>query len=148
MSLKITCKTLKDLDNASVQLLNHFPDSRIFGFYGELGVGKTTFIKYICKKLGVTNIVKSPSFSIINEYATTNEETIYHIDFYRIKDKSEVYDLGYEEYFYSNVYCFIEWAEKIQQLLPEQTVVVNIEENKGIRIIQCQMFDLACRNGM
>ena len=102
-----------------------------------MGAGKTTFITAICKKLGVIDRISSPSFSIVNEYKSARGLTIFHFDFYRIKDLSEVYDLGYEDYFYSNAYCFIEWSERIEELLPDDYVkveVVKIGEERELNI--------------
>jgi tRNA threonylcarbamoyladenosine biosynthesis protein TsaE len=98
-------------------------------FYGEMGVGKTTFIKAICEELGVVDIVTSPSFALINEYRTIEDKVIYHFDFYRINSIEEVFDFGYEDYFFSNNYCLIEWPEKIESILPENCITVRIEEN-------------------
>ncbi len=99
-------------------------DQKIFLFYGEMGAGKTTLIKSICEYLGATDPATSPTFSIVNEYATP-QGTIYHFDFYRLKNETEALDMGYEEYFYSGNYCFIEWPEKISGLLPEHFVRIN-----------------------
>jgi len=96
-------------------------------FYGEMGAGKTTLIKELCKILGVQDITSSPTFSLINEYITDNNEKIYHFDFYRINNLEEAYDLGYEDYFYSNSLCLIEWPEKIEPLLPENHTKIKIE---------------------
>ena len=110
---------------------------RVFLFYGSMGAGKTTFIKALCKALGVEDEVNSPTFAIVNEYRSeSTAELIYHFDFYRIKKVEEVYDLGYEDYFYSGALCFIEWPELIEELLPEDTKKISIEENNdGERII-------------
>lgn len=104
--------------------------SKVFLFYGEMGVGKTTLIKEIVKQLGVGEISGSPSFSIVNEYEGNNE-TIYHFDFYRINDIVEAYDIGVEDYFYSGNYVFIEWPEKIKDLLPESVHAIYIKKNKN-----------------
>lgn len=104
--------------------------SKIFLFYGEMGVGKTTLIKEIVKQLGVTEISGSPTFSIVNEYEGTNC-TIYHFDFYRINNITEAYDIGVEDYFYSDNYVFIEWPDKIKELLPENALVINLQKNKN-----------------
>jgi tRNA threonylcarbamoyladenosine biosynthesis protein TsaE len=122
----ILCKTESDLVPAAEKLLSAHPSSRIFAFYGNMGVGKTTFIKVLCKYLCAADIVQSPSFSIINEYKTLRGESIFHFDFYRIRKIAEAYDIGYEDYFYSGAFCFIEWPELIEELLPEGTVKVSI----------------------
>jgi tRNA threonylcarbamoyladenosine biosynthesis protein TsaE len=124
--LRIFCKTENDLIPAAVQLLKAFPSSRVFAFYGSMGAGKTTFIKVLCQHLGAVDIVQSPSFSIINEYKTNNGDSIFHFDFYRIKKLGEAFDIGYEDYFYSGSFCFIEWPELIEELLPEGTVKISI----------------------
>ena len=131
MQKKITCNTINDLKTAARELLSFCEKEKFFVFYGKMGAGKTTFIKAICEELGVEESAVSPSFSIINEYETLNPHpaTIYHFDFYRIKNISEVYDIGYEDYFYSNSYCFIEWPEKIETLLPPNYVQVKIEQS-------------------
>ncbi|MBR2380295.1 MAG: tRNA (adenosine(37)-N6)-threonylcarbamoyltransferase complex ATPase subunit type 1 TsaE, partial [Paraprevotella sp.] len=108
----------------------------VFAMYGKMGVGKTTFTKAICKCLGVEDVINSPTFAIVNEYRSDSGELIYHFDFYRIKKLEEVYDMGYEDYFYSGALCFIEWPELIEDLLPENAVKVTIEENEdGTRSI-------------
>ena len=101
-----------------MELLRAFPGSRVFAFYGKMGAGKTTFIKAICHHLGAADIVQSPSFAIINEYRTHTGDSLFHFDFYRIKDPKEIYELGFEEYFYSDSHVFIEWPENIGELLP------------------------------
>ena len=104
-------------------------DDTVFAFYGKMGAGKTTFIKALCKLLGVEDEVNSPTFAIINEYRSqTTAELIYHFDFYRIKKLEEVYDLGYEDYFYSGALCFIEWPELVEELLPLDAKKVTITE--------------------
>ena len=108
-------------------------------FYGEMGAGKTTLIKAICAELGVADITNSPTFSIVNEYVTENQQSIFHFDFYRIGSESEAYDLGYEEYFYSENLCMIEWPEKIFKLLPLPYYKISIEvDNSEKRIISLQ----------
>lgn len=133
------CKNEAELDNIALNLLKLFSEKKIFCFYGNLGVGKTTLIKAFCKNIGVVDAVTSPTFSIINEYKNSKNETVYHFDFYRIKNIEEAYDIGYEEYFYSNNYCFIEWPEKINGFIPKDAVKVKLEvtENEK-RIITIQ----------
>lgn len=110
---------------------------KILLFYGEMGTGKTTLIKEIVKQLGVEDIANSPTFSIVNEYLSRKGETIYHFDFYRIEEEEEVYDIGIEEYFYNNAWCFIEWPEKVENLLPLDAVSIYITiNNNGTRNIQ------------
>ena len=113
-------------------------ENTVFAFYGKMGAGKTTFIKAVCEELGVEDVITSPTFAIVNEYRSdTTGELIYHFDFYRIKKIEEVYDMGYEDYFYSGALCFIEWPELIEELLPEEAVKVTIEENAdGSRIVR------------
>lgn len=121
--------TQNQISEVAEQILG-FSASNIFLFYGEMGVGKTTLIKEIVKQLGVTEISGSPSFSIVNEYEGKNG-SVYHFDFYRINDVEEAYDIGVEDYFYSDNYVFIEWPEKIKELLPEDAVAINIQKNKN-----------------
>jgi ATPase, YjeE family len=99
-----------------------------FAFYGAMGAGKTSFIKAICEELGVKDVINSPTFAIVNEYSRPNGESIFHFDFYRINKIEEAFDMGYEEYFYSSQYCFIEWPELIESLLPEDCTKVSIRE--------------------
>lgn len=110
---------------------------KILLFYGEMGVGKTTLIKELCNVLGVEDVASSPTFSLVNEYKTNTNETVYHFDFYRINDEEEAYDMGVEDYFYSNNWCLVEWPENVKNLLPLDTVSVSISllEN-GQRNIQ------------
>jgi tRNA threonylcarbamoyladenosine biosynthesis protein TsaE len=129
MPRKIICPTPEDLEPAAQNLLQAHPDGRMFAFYGRMGAGKTTFIKAICHQLGVTDIVNSPTFSIVNEYSTINGESIFHFDLYRLKNTNEMLDIGYEEYFFSGSYCLLEWPEKIDELLPQDCVRVSIEED-------------------
>lgn len=124
--MQISIRSTAELSKAAKMLLENFGSQRIFAFYGNMGAGKTTFIKALCRELGSTDNVTSPTFAIINEYSSDKGYFIYHFDFYRIKNIQEAFDLGYEEYFDSGHYCLIEWPEKIEQLLPEQYVEVNI----------------------
>lgn len=122
---------LSALRDTAKELLVCFPEERVFAFYGAMGAGKTTFIKALCRELGSADNITSPSFALINEYSTPGGQTIYHFDFYRIKKIEEAYDLGYEDYIYSGNYCFIEWPEMIEALLPEGIVGVTIRETDG-----------------
>lgn len=119
--------TEDQLRDIAVDILATYPSSRVFAFYGSMGAGKTTLIKVLCHELGVTDIVQSPTFAIINEYLTPAGESIYHFDFYRIKKAEEAMDIGYEDYIYSGSYCFIEWPELIGDLLPPEVVKVFID---------------------
>lgn len=120
--------TLENINAAAAEFLKELGDRKIVAFYGSMGAGKTTFIKAICDVLGVTDTVNSPTFAIVNEYLAANGDSVYHFDFYRIKKIEEAYDFGYEDYFYSGNLCLIEWPELIEELLPEDTVRVKIEE--------------------
>ena len=122
----ITVKTEQGLTAAAKKLLDAHPGRRVFAFYGKMGAGKTTFIKAISSVLGAVDVVQSPSFAIINEYKTTEKGSIFHFDFYRILKTEEVFDIGYEDYIYSGAYCFIEWPELVEDLLPSETVKVTI----------------------
>ncbi len=129
-------KSLSDLNIIADKFLRLMRDKKVFAFFGPMGVGKTTFIKALCNELGVVEIVTSPTFALINEYQTGEGEIIYHFDFYRIKKIEEVYDFGYEEYFFSGNYCFIEWPNKVAEILPENVVFVQMIENEdGSRTI-------------
>ncbi len=127
----IKVEKLKDLEQAAKKLIDYFSDQKIFAFYGKMGVGKTAFIQAICRYLGSADNITSPTFALINEYFDANHQPIYHMDFYRIKNLEEVFDLGYEDYFYSGNYCLIEWPEKIEPLLPGRFVEVRIELGAG-----------------
>ncbi|MBO7367658.1 MAG: tRNA (adenosine(37)-N6)-threonylcarbamoyltransferase complex ATPase subunit type 1 TsaE [Paludibacteraceae bacterium] len=128
--------TLENIDKAAEEFLKELGDRKIVAFYGSMGAGKTTFIKAICDVLGVTDTVNSPTFAIVNEYLAASGDSVYHFDFYRIKKIEEAYDFGYEDYFYSGDLCLIEWPELIEELLPEDTVRVKIEEiETGERVL-------------
>jgi len=134
----LTIPSLSELSAAAEAIINFAPDNKIFLFYGDMGAGKTTLIKTLCEVLGIDEPVTSPTFSIVNEYRG-NGKTIFHFDFYRLKTQTEAYDLGYEEYFYSGAYCFIEWPEKIPDLLPDHYMKINIKvtgENSREAIIE------------
>ena len=134
---EIKIQSLEQIHEAAQQFIEAMGESTVFAFYGKMGAGKTTFIKAVCEELGVTDVVTSPTFAIVNEYRSdTTGELIYHFDFYRIKKLEEVYDMGYEDYFYCGAVCFIEWPELIEELLPGDTVRVTIEEQEdGQRLI-------------
>jgi tRNA threonylcarbamoyladenosine biosynthesis protein TsaE len=127
---KIEVDPLDKLEFAAKKIISTFSHQKLFAFYGAMGAGKTTLIKVMCEVLGVKDYTSSPSFSLINEYRTCSGEIIYHFDFYRIQHIEEAFDLGYEDYFYSGHYCFIEWPERIEQLLPVKTVRMRITVNK------------------
>ncbi|MDK2978585.1 MAG: tRNA threonylcarbamoyladenosine biosynthesis protein TsaE [Bacteroidales bacterium] len=132
----LVLKSLSDLNVVAEKFLRLTQNKKVFAFFGPMGVGKTTFIKALCNELDVVEIVTSPTFALINEYQTSNGEIIYHFDFYRIKKIEEVFDFGYEDYFYSGNYCFIEWPDKVAEILPENVVFVQMIENKdGSRTI-------------
>jgi len=117
--------SLNELPVIAEKLIEH-AKHKVLLFNGEMGVGKTTLIKEICKTLGVEDIANSPTFSLVNEYKTSNNETVYHFDFYRIDNEEEAYDMGIEDYLYSNHWCLIEWPENIKNLLPLEAVTINL----------------------
>ena len=123
--MELPVKSISELKGAAEKLIRFAGEEKIFLFYGDMGAGKTTFIKSLCECLGVTEPTSSPTFSIINEYRSTSSK-IYHFDFYRLKKQDEALDMGYEEYFYSDNYCFIEWPEKIAGLLPDHYIRVDL----------------------
>jgi tRNA threonylcarbamoyladenosine biosynthesis protein TsaE len=133
--MHLLVKSLHDLDAVASQILFLSPNNRIFLFYGEMGAGKTTLIKSLCKQLGTADNIASPTFSIVNEYKT-GKESIYHFDFYRLKTQTEALDMGFEEYLYSGNYCFIEWPEKIPDLLPLHyiSIKISVESNNERQI--------------
>ena len=140
--ISIRIQDIEHIREAAREFINQIGDRRVFAFYGKMGAGKTTFVKAICEELGVEDVITSPTFAIINEYSinvqrsTFNVQRIFHFDFYRIKKLEEVYDMGYEDYFYSGALCFIEWPELIEDILPEDAVRVSIEEQAdGSRLV-------------
>ena len=143
--IQIIIKNVNKIENAASQFINCMGNHKIFAFTGEMGVGKTTFIKAICKRLGVDDVINSPTFSIINEYKIRNSgELIYHFDFFRINSVREAQEIGTEDYFQSHSICFIEWPEKIVSLLPENAVLLNmIEQNDNSRIVTTATLPLS-----
>jgi len=135
----IPIHTLEDIDHAAQRFLEAMGEAKIIAFSGEMGAGKTTFIQALCRNLDVAAEVNSPTFSLVNEYFTPDGHSIFHFDLYRIEDPSELFDMGYEEYFYSGELCFIEWPEKANHLIPEEALRAKIAvvENDG-REIQFQ----------
>lgn len=128
----IQMNSLEDIQQAAHQFVGAMGDNTVFAFYGKMGAGKTTFIKAICQELGIEDNITSPTFAIVNEYRSDIVgELVYHFDFYRIKKLEEVYDMGYEDYFYSGAICFIEWPELIEELLPGNVVTVKIDEQEN-----------------
>lgn len=141
MQNKYTIPSIDVIDEVAKALLNDFPNYKTLAFRGEMGIGKTTFIKALCHQLGVSDTVNSPSFAIVNEYNSPKGETIYHFDFYRIKQPEEAFDMGYEDYFFSGAYCFVEWPEKIESLLPSHRLELHFSEiEHNIRVITIVEF--------
>ena len=143
--MTIHIDNIDHIREAAQAFVNNIGDHRIFAFYGSMGAGKTTFIKAVCEELGITDVITSPTFAIVNEYEITNpvpslqvNPQVYHFDFYRIRRIEEVYDMGYEDYFYSGSLCFIEWPELIEDLLPKDAVKVTIQVlPDGSREVNC-----------
>ena len=152
--MEIRIQDIEHIREAAQEFIANIGERRVFAFYGKMGAGKTTFVKAICEELGVEDVITSPTFAIVNEYGTPSNfpclggdqksslsredlgGSIYHFDFYRIKKLEEVYDMGFEDYFYSGALCFIEWPELIEDILPDDAVRVSIEEqDDGSRII-------------
>ena len=133
--MEIKIQDLEHIREAAREFIENIGDHTVFAFYGKMGAGKTTFIKAICEELGVEDVITSPTFAIVNEYTLTSHllpltsSNIYHFDFYRIKKLEEVYDMGFEDYFYSGSLCLIEWPELIEEVLPDDAVKVSITEN-------------------
>ena len=130
------CQSEKELLAIAQELFQCFPNTKKLAFYGEMGVGKTTFSKALCEVLQVQDVVSSPTFSIVNEYLSEQNGTIFHFDFYRLKDEKEAFDMGYEDYFYGDAYCFVEWPEKVENLLPSSFANVQIKLHNGERFIK------------
>ncbi len=126
--MEIKIQNIDTIRESAREFIQNIGERKVFAFYGKMGAGKTTFVKAICEELGVEDVITSPTFAIVNEYEA-HDQSIFHFDFYRIKRLEEVYDMGYEDYFYSGALCFIEWPELIEDLLPEDAVKVTITEN-------------------
>ena len=149
--MEIKIQDIEHIREAAREFVENIGEARVFAFYGKMGAGKTTFVKAICEELGVDDVITSPTFAIINEYTISSwplaistkltancqlPRAIYHFDFYRIKKLEEVYDMGYEDYFYSGALCFIEWPELIEEILPDDAVRVSItEQEDGSRVV-------------
>ena len=139
--MEIRIKDLEHIGEAAQQFIEQIGDSRVLAFYGGMGAGKTTFIKAVCEQLGVEDVITSPTFAIVNEYTPHTplldaRSSIFHFDFYRIKKLEEVYDMGYEDYFYSGSLCLIEWPELIEDILPDDARKITIEQlPNGERIV-------------
>ena len=137
MKMELLINDVSDIGRAAREFREAMGDDKVFAFYGSMGAGKTTFIKAICQELGVKETVASPTFAIVNEYRDGKGQSIYHFDFYRINRLEEVFDFGYEDYFYSGNTCFIEWPELVESILPENTVKVAIRIKKdGGRVVE------------
>lgn len=122
-----TVSDVNRIGEAAFDFLKEFGHHRVLAFHGSMGAGKTTFIKALCNVIGVSDVVNSPSFAIVNEYSTPEGKCIYHFDFYRLKRVEEAMDMGYEDYFYSGNYCFVEWPEKIEELMPPHYLDIFID---------------------
>ncbi len=136
--MKISIKSLDNIHEAAREFIKNMGKGHVFAFYGKMGAGKTTFIKAVCEELGVEDVITSPTFAIVNDYTSSKDEShIFHFDFYRIKKLEEVYDMGYEDYFYSGSLCFIEWPELIEDILPGDAVKVTITQlEDGSRVVE------------
>ena len=139
--LEIDKYELDGLKDVAEKLASVLLESGVLAVHGEMGVGKTTLIKYICKILNVQDVVTSPTFSVVNQYRNKDGNTLYHFDFYRIENQEELFDLGLEEYFYSDCYCFVEWPEKAAGLLNGNVVEVDITKNKECRTIKVKSYE-------
>ena len=138
--MKFECHKVEELRQIGSEIISHFADRRVFALYGNMGSGKTTLTKEFCSILNSVDVVTSPTFAIINEYLTENNEYLYHFDCYRLKNKNEFSDIGGVDYFYSGYYCFVEWPQIIEEFLPEDTIKIFIEvdENTMTRTITVQ----------
>ena len=139
--MKTEIYDIGQLPGVAEELLKEFSTERFFAFFGKMGVGKTSLIKEMCAWLGVTDNVCSPTFSIVNVYGAAGDVRVYHFDFYSMKKAEEAYDIGYEEYFYSGNYCFTEWTEKVEELLPDRYVRVDLTEENGVRTLTAKIIN-------
>ena len=130
MQATFIANSISELQTIAQQIIDSYKDDRIFILEGEMGAGKTTLTKSICKHLGANDNVCSPTFAIVNQYFSEKAGDIYHFDFYRINKEQEAFDIGFEEYLYSGNYCFIEWAEKVSNLLPLHYIIISIKETQ------------------
>ena len=136
-NMKIRITSLDNIREAAKAFLAGMGTSKVVAFYGKMGAGKTAFIKAICEELGVEDVITSPTFALVNEYTAGNGAPVYHFDFYRIKRLDEVYDMGYEDYFYGGNLCLLEWPELIEDILPDDAMRVSItEQEDGSRVIE------------
>jgi len=138
--MKFIVENESELNYVVTEILQHHLTTKIFLFTGNLGAGKTTMIKYFANQLGYSGKVKSPTYGLVNEYNIANKSIIYHFDLYRLKNLNEAIDIGLEDYLYSNNYCFIEWYNMVEQLLPNNCVVINIDVDSQQRIITCSVL--------
>ena len=134
--MEFYCSKIEELNKIAEELIKQHSHSTVFSFYGSMGSGKTTFIKAICNYLGTLDVAISPSFGLVNEYKTADNKSVFHFDFYRIKNNTEYFDIGCEEYLSSGAYCFLEWPEKVEELLPSDCVKIYIEIKNGDRLIK------------
>ena len=125
--MEIKIGSLEEIHEAAKTFIQTIGEHRVFAFFADMGTGKTTFIKAVCEELGVEDVVTSPTFALVNRYNSANGRPIFHFDFYRIERPEEAFDMGYEEYFYSDGLCLVEWSERIEELLPDDVMKVEIE---------------------
>ena len=130
MDQTFTILSAENINKIAHDFLPLLKQHKIVAFYGGMGVGKTTFIKGLCRAMGVSEPITSPSYALVNEYEGKEGETIFHFDFYRLKNVTEVFDMGYEDYFFSDNYCLIEWPEKVSEVLPDDRLDVHMTENE------------------
>ena len=136
MGFTLISENLEQLPEIAKEILKYSSPYKKFLFYAEMGVGKTTLIKELSLQLGITDIVCSPTFSIVNEYINSSNRKVYHFDFYRLENEKEAFDMGYEEYFFGDDYCFIEWPEKIPNLIEDDMVAIKMRLNGTKRVIE------------